>query len=162
MLSRPFFSIYSPPHDMRSNYFVGKIFVILRLITKFTKTLCYEIWSYTVFTLKCSWCSLYLLRVFTVLISCYLQGGVSTLPAEVPWEGLQPEPLPLPPTGDTGPYMECEFVCVMVYNTCTHGNNTGTRHVFSFSLPLHPSPPLLHLLFPLFTPSSFPSFPLRP
>ena len=34
--------LHSPPRDMRSNYFVNKIFVISRLITKFTKILCHE------------------------------------------------------------------------------------------------------------------------
>ena len=33
---------YRPPRDTRSNYFVNKIFVISRLITKFTKILCHE------------------------------------------------------------------------------------------------------------------------
>ena len=33
-------ALYKPPRDTRSNYFVNKIFVISRLITKFTKILC--------------------------------------------------------------------------------------------------------------------------
>ena len=35
-------ALYRPPRDTRSNYFVNKIFVISRLITKFTKILCHE------------------------------------------------------------------------------------------------------------------------
>ena len=35
-------ALYRPPRDTCSNYFMNKIFVISRLITKFTKILCHE------------------------------------------------------------------------------------------------------------------------